>query len=96
MFEYTDLAEIRYIQFSKINDYYSFIKNEESFIFNLERSRHTENPFDKIYEAKLIKLEKAYTNLYKPYLKFEFFTKAIQHFVVAKYNLNTYINIDQS
>jgi hypothetical protein len=62
----------------------------------MERRGYSENPLEQIYITKLNKLKQAYTNLYKPYLNFRLFSKAVQNLTVAKYKFSTYVNIDNT
>jgi len=90
-----DNDELTYINLSNISEFYYFNVRYDSFFYKIEKRGYSENPFEQAYLNKLGKLKQAYTNLYKPYLNFQIFSKAVQNFTVAKYKLNTYVNIDK-
>jgi len=90
-----DDDELTYINLSNINEFYYFNTRYDSFFYKIEKRGYSENPFEQVYLSKLNKLKQAYTSLYKPYLNFQIFSKAVQNLTVAKYKFNTYVNIDK-
>jgi len=87
---------LKHLDISKIDDFYYFNRHIEIFYSMRRRGAYGDDTADNNYLKKISKLKDSYTKLYKPFIEFELYSKAIQRLVVNKFNIHSYVNINTS